>query len=138
MLTNLLNFSNLYFIFQPDSDCKNPFSNHQNSETDQSGDQTHQYVAGKNHDPYQLENDLVLPNDYDHIHSDLDFLRFPFVNQEYFTELEANGNSFTPTCSLMSDGFLSEEMATINQSSSSFSGNHRNITGSVLHLYNKE
>ena len=129
MLTNLLNFSNLYFIFQHDSDCKNPFSNHQNSETHHSGEQTHQYVEGKNHDPYQqhhqyqLENDLVLPNDYDHIHSDLDFLRFPFVNQEYFTELEANGNSFTPTGSLMSDGFLSEEMATINQSSSSFSGN---------------
>ena len=126
MLTNLLNFSNLYFIFQHDLDCKNSFSNHQNSETDQSGEQAHQYVEGKDHDLYQLdiesknpsshqqnletysedqikqyvaqyeeyhsynqhhlEKDPVLLNNYAHSNSDLDFLRYPFVNQEYFTD----------------------------------------------------
>ena len=105
-----------------------------------SGDQTRQYVEYEEyqHHQYQLENDLVLPNDYNHINSDPDFLRFPFVNQEYFTELEANVNSSSASGSVVSDSFLSEEMATIDQSSSISLGNHRNIFGSVLHLYNKE
>ena len=86
--------------------------------------------------PCQLENDAFLPNDV-HIHSDLDFLRFPFVNQEYFTELEA-ANEISSDPSVDSASIISEEITTIINASSVSSGNHKNIVGSVLHFFNKE
>ena len=102
-----------YFIFQHDSEfglVQSPVCHQQNQEAVQPGPEAQQYVEGEN-PGCQLEQDLVLSTDFAHIYSDDDFLRFPFVNQEYFTELEPSYPSV-----------LSEEMTTINQSSSVSSG----------------
>ena len=75
-----------------------------------------------------------------HIHSDLDldFLRYPIVNEEfekYLTEGDtAKELSLPSLVSPYSESMISAE----NTRVSSVSGNHKNILGSVLHLYNKK
>ena len=99
---------------------QSPVSYQQNQEAVQSGHEAQQCVERED----QLEPDLTLSNnDYAHIESD--FLRFPFVNQEYFTELQPSVPGI-------------EEMTTIDQSGFVSSENHKNIAGSVLHFHNKE
>ena len=127
--------SDSYSYFQHDSEfgglVQGHSSHHQSSDTALSGDPAQHYV-GENHQ-YQLEHDLVLPNDYAHIHSDLDFLRFPFVNQEYFTDLEATNEIYSH------QPVLSEEITPSHLPNSVSSGNnHTNVLGSVLHFYNQQ
>ena len=136
-------FFHFYLIFQHDSGCaelfQNPSGYYQPPESAHSVDPSHHYEDQHPYQPqqYPQDKDLALPNDYAHIHSDLDFSRFPFVNQEYFTGMEAV-NEISSDPPVHSTSFLSEDIATIINSSSASSGNHKNIVGSVLHFYNKE
>ena len=74
------------------------------------------------------------------IHSDLDldFLRYPIVNEEfeeYFREGDTAKEISSPSLvSPYSESIFSAETTRV----SSVSGNHKNILGSVLHLYNKK
>ena len=74
------------------------------------------------------------------IHSDLDldFLRYPIVNEEfeeYLTEGDTAKELSPPSfVSPRSESMISAE----NTRVSSVSGNHKNTLGSVLYLYNKK
>ena len=96
----------------------------------------------EDHHSYQHQNQpedgLGPPNENPHIHSDLDFLGHPFVNEEfeeYFREGDTAKEISSPSLvSPYSESMISAETTRV----SSFSGNHKNILGSVLHLYNKK